>query len=33
MQGYLLSATLTLAIAAVLADWAYLVARHVQWIG
>lgn len=32
MQGYLLSATLTLAIAAVLADWAYLVARHVQWI-
>lgn len=32
VQGFLLSATLTLAIAAVLADWAYLVARHVQWI-
>ncbi|MEN9931791.1 MAG: hypothetical protein RIS17_364, partial [Pseudomonadota bacterium] len=31
-QGFLLSATLTLAIAALLADWAYLIARHVQWI-
>lgn len=32
VQGFFLSATLTMAIAAVLADWAYLVTRHVQWI-